>query len=285
MNANTALLLRSILKLFMRCVTVACLCTQSAAQTPAPKATSILSSSIGMGKELIRGVMSEFYGVYDQTKQCWVAKHKNNAYCMRPIKLEVVSLKGTKQYFVSVGGRQLDENGDPKDCHACLGALGLLVLAPNGSNVALLAKNNLYEDYETYGRSPSPKMISIYRIGPGDNYGWIAQASEIHGGEEYLWSQVYGVLGDNVALLASVITHYANPMTCESEGRAYCTDVSANLIVDQTSALGAFFPLILNASGKLRGAQWRKTYQFRFDESSRKYIAPTGVPEELRPFQ
>jgi hypothetical protein len=90
-------------------------------------------------------VMSEFYGSFDREKSCWISKHEEGTYCMKPIRLDARSSSGRRMLFIVAGGKQLDEEGQPLGCDAREGVLGLIVLTPNGANLGVVATNGLYE--------------------------------------------------------------------------------------------------------------------------------------------
>jgi hypothetical protein len=71
---------------------------------------------------------------------------------MKPIKLDIVSSSRGRRRFIVSGGQNLDEQGQPLDCHACLGVFGLIILGENRTILGVVATNNLYENAETYGR-------------------------------------------------------------------------------------------------------------------------------------
>jgi len=87
------------------------------------RSTSIPSSLADDEKRLMPKVMSEFYGSFDKEKACWISKHEDVTYCMKPIRLDVIKLTGRKMLFVVAGGQMLDEEGQPSICHACLECL------------------------------------------------------------------------------------------------------------------------------------------------------------------
>ena len=101
------------------------------------RSTSIPSSLADDEERLMPEVMTEFYGSFDREKACWISKHEdtllhegNRTYCMKPIRLDVRSSRGRKMLFIVAGGQQLNEEGQPLECHACAGVLGLIVLTP-----------------------------------------------------------------------------------------------------------------------------------------------------------
>jgi len=136
------------------------------------RSTSIPSSLADDEKRLMPKVMNEIYGSFDKQKACWISKHEdilsheaNRSYCMKPIRLDVRSSSGRKMLFIVAGGQQLNEEGQPLECHACVGVLGLIVLTPNGANLGVVA-TNLYASYGHSGLSPEGDSVTLQRDPP-----------------------------------------------------------------------------------------------------------------------
>ena len=110
---------------------------------------------------------------------------------MKPIRLDVTKSTGRKMLFIVAGGHHLDEDGQPQGCHPCAGVLGLIVLTPNGANLGVVATNDLYEGYDTYGGYPgryrpsSDASVTVHKLGPNGTYGWVANLGEVHSGSEH----------------------------------------------------------------------------------------------------
>jgi hypothetical protein len=94
-------------------------------------------------------------------------------YCMKPIGLDVIKSAGGKMLFVVAGGQQLDEEGRPSICHACPGVFGLIVLTPNGANLGVVATDDLYEGYNSYGGYPGTTPLPFTNLDQtGRTAGW-----------------------------------------------------------------------------------------------------------------
>jgi hypothetical protein len=244
--------------------------------------TTIPSSLVNSEKQLLRRVMDEFYGYYDNGAKCWISKRADERYCMKPIKLEIVTSKKGRQLFIAIGGQKLAEDGHALDCHVCTSALGFIVLGENGLTLGLVAKSNLYEDYENFGRMPKAEAFSLRELGTNGSYGWIIKSDfESKGGEYYRWLTIYGVVGDMVTSLASITSYYEDPVDCKSEGNQHCTNISVNLLFDAQSPSTTFYPLVLRASGIKQGRPFRNTYRVQFDGRSLKYLSPPNTPDDF----
>ena len=172
------------MKLVAKSIAVAALVLVTAGPSYAQplRSTSIPSSLADDEKRLMPGVMNEFYGSFDKEKACWISTksglrlepsiyrrgevdavgntgNEDATYCMKPIRLDVTKSSGRKMLFIVAGGQQLDEDGQPSECHPCAGVLGLIVLTPNGANLGVVATNDLYEGYDTYGGYPQGDNI------------------------------------------------------------------------------------------------------------------------------
>ena len=258
------------------------LCNVNVSYAEPLRTTSIPARLADDEKELMRAVMNEFYGSLDGRKACWISKHEDATYCMKPTKLDIVSSADRKMLFIVAGGQQLDESGEPLESHPAVGALGLIVLTTNGANLGVVATNGLYEAYESYGRPPRREDVKVRELGPNGAYGWVANLDEVHSGEQYRWSNVYGVVGDSVTLLTKITTHYANPMTCESEGQKFCIDLSVDFVFDARTSGSSFYPLVLRVSGIRNGKLFSGNYRVAFDGNSLTYPLPSKMPDEIK---
>jgi hypothetical protein len=187
----------------------------------------------GMSQLPIPEMLAEIYGPYSSVNNCWLSKRDDGAYCIKLIKAESVSFAGDRRTFITTGGQKLDDHGEPLECHACLGVLGLIVVSAE-NNGRVLARNSLFEDAKTYGRVPKPIDVSVRRLGPGGSYGWIVKMDEDHGGTEVRWLNIYGVIGDAVVRLGSIVSKYSNHLDC-AERYAACTNISVELLIDSQS--------------------------------------------------
>jgi hypothetical protein len=156
--------------------------------------------------------------------------NEDTTYCMKPIRLDVIKSTGRKMLFVVAGGNLIDEDGRPHQSDPDAGVIGLIVLTPNGANLGVVGKNDLYEGYENYGRYPQYDTVTVHRLGPNGTYGWVAKLGYAHSNREYEWVQVYGVIGNSVKLLTIFVTHYSEGI-CQEGG---CSDLSVKYTFDTT---------------------------------------------------
>ena len=63
------------------------------------RSTSIPSRLADDEKRLMPEVMTEFYGSFDKEKACWISKHEEGTYCMKPIRLDVINVDRPKNAF------------------------------------------------------------------------------------------------------------------------------------------------------------------------------------------
>jgi hypothetical protein len=164
------------------------------------RSTSIPSSLADDEKRLMPAVMTEFYGTFlphmkfkyeviggvsyeDKEEACWISKHEDATYCMKPIRLDVRSSAGRKMLFIVAFGQQITEYGELftilEAGHPTSGGLGLIVLTPNGATLGVVATNDLYEWFQTYNRPPKHDAITIHRLGPNGAYGWVAELDPV----------------------------------------------------------------------------------------------------------
>jgi hypothetical protein len=247
-----------------------------AARAKALRTTSISSTLIADPKILLKAVMNEFYGTYNKTSECWITKGLDKTYCMKPYKVDTVVSGPDRILFIVIAGQTLRDDGTPVTCHACRGVLGLIVLSENGTQLGLVAKNNFYEDFGTYGSLPPVESFTLRELGPNGSYGWVIHSGGAHGGKEYDFNDLYGVFGDTITAIGSIPSHFAKTVGSDCDGKL-CTDFSIKLLIDSTVPIAPFYPLILRVSGSKNGQPFNKTYQVPFDKSSFSYL----IPQEL----
>jgi hypothetical protein len=228
------------------------------------------------GAELMHTVMNKFYGTFNQKSACWISRRADTTYCMKPYKLDEVGSDKNHRFFVVVAGQTLGDDGSPMEFHAATGILGLIVLAENGGQPQVTAKS-LYETSESYGRVPTPESFAVRELGPGGAYGWEIKYDEFHSGVRYDVTQLYGVVGDTVALIGSIPSEYQEN---EASGcvPTKCSNYSIKIVTDATVRNVPFYPLVLRAAGFKDGRPFNKTYRVPFDQLSLSYL----VPRELQ---
>jgi hypothetical protein len=248
------------------------------------KSTSIPSSLADDETRLMPEVMTEFYGSFDKDKACWMSKHEDDTYCMKPVRLDVIKSTGRKMLFIVAGGQKLDEEGRPEEYHAAQGVFGLIVLTPNGANLVVVATNDLYEGYNAYGGYPEHDSVTVHKLGPKETYGWVAQTFMSHSGYDIRWISVIGVISNSVKSLTAITSYYSDEGRSGCGPEAHCTALSAKYTFDTQSSVGPFYPIILRVSGIKEGRPFRGNYRLVFDKNSLTYLAPNNMPEEIKPY-
>jgi hypothetical protein len=159
------------------------------------------------------------------------------------------------------------------------------VLTPNGANLGVVATNDLYQGYESYGGYPEHDTVTVHKLGPNGRYGWVAKLAYSHSGYDYEWIQVYGVIGRSVRLLTSVITHFVSGAVadCGQEGQVCSSDLSVKYTFDTHPSPTSLYHIILQVSGIQKDRPFRGNYRLVFDEKSQKYLRPENVPDEIMP--
>jgi hypothetical protein len=245
--------------------------------------TSIPASLADDEKRLLPEVMTEFYGSFDREKSCWISKHEDGTYCMKPIRLDATSSSGRRMLFIVAGGQQLDKEGRPEEYHAAEGVFGLIVLTPNGANLDVVATNGLYEGYNAYGGYPEHDSVTIHKLGPKETYGWVAQTFMSHSGYDIRWISVIGVIGNSVKSLTAITSYYSDEGRSGCGPEAHCTALSVKYAFETHSSASSFYPIILQVSGIKNGRPFRGNYRLVFDKSSLTYLTPKNMPDEIKP--
>ena len=248
-----------------------------------PRSTSIPSSLADDETRLMPEVMTEFYGSFDKDKACWMSKHEDDTYCMKPIRLDAIRSSGRRMLFIVAGGQKLDEEGRPEEYHAAQGVFGLIVLTPNGANLVVVATNDLYEGYNAYGGYPEHDSVTVHKLGPKETYGWVAQTFMSHSGYDIRWISVIGVIGNSVKSLTAITSYYSDEGRSGCGPEAHCTALSAKYTFDTQSSVGPFYPIILRVSGIKEGRPFRGNYRLVFDKNLLTYLTPNNMPDEIMP--
>jgi hypothetical protein len=269
------------------------------------RSTSIPSSLADDEKRLLPSVMTEFYGPFEKETGYWIAKHEDSTFCIKPLRFDVRSSK----LFIVAGGQltrppneEDREQGKPVcdtpsgGSHADSGLLGLIVLTPNGANLGVVA-TNLHAPYGSWGRSPERDSVTFERLGPNGAYGWVAKDQDEHTGSEIEVSMVYGVIGDSVKLLTTIMSYWSNAGDGRgirpdlshwhrdyAERTSPLTAISADVVLEKRSSASSFYPIMLRVSGIYRGSPFRGSYRLVFDKSSLTYSFPKNMPDEIKPF-
>jgi hypothetical protein len=255
------------------------------AVSPAVATKQIPAAAQSDTKLLWRLVMEGYYGPYDKAMKCWRTSIDNEALCMRPHRLDRVSIRGTDHLFLVIGGVTLDSEGRPNEAHVDSGALGLLILKVEAGALRLVAKNNLHTPFGTFGNVPAEESFAIREIGPGDTYGWVAKQSWMGQGHLIENAVIFTAIGDKIVSVGDVPVHYDNGGNCENNvvigSTTPCTDYSADVLFDPADAGARFFPLVMKVTGSREGTTLDSTFRTSFDPSSLKYKPIVGLPEEF----
>jgi hypothetical protein len=197
--------------------------------------------------------------------------------------LDVTKSSSRKQLFIVAGGQQLDDEGQPLICHACPGVFGLIVLTPNGANLGVVATDNLYEGYNSYGGYPGHDTVTVHKLGPNGTYGWLAQTFMSHSGDDIRWISVIGVIDNSVKSLTTITSYLSDERRSGCGPEAHCTALSVKYTFDTHSSASSFYPLTLGVSGIQKGRPFRGNYRLVFDKSLLTYLAPNNMPDEIKP--
>jgi hypothetical protein len=236
-------------------------------------------------KVLWRMVMEGYYGPYDRALKCWTARIGTDHVCMRPHRLDAVSIRGTNHLFLVIGGTRLGDDGQPQEAHVDSGMLGLIVLRQDGGTLKLVAKNDLHTPFGSFGNVPSEDSFAVREIGPDDTYGWVATDGWMGQGHLLTSATIFAPVGDTVANIGNIPDHYDNSGNCEN-GKVMgsdvaCTDYSAELIFDSADRSSRFYPIIVKVRGSREGVTIDQTFTTRFDTGKFAYPRIEGLPEEF----
>lgn len=248
-------------------------------------AASIPAEAAQAPKVLWRLVMEGYYGPYDKALKCWTARIAEDRVCMRPHRLDQVSIGGVNHLFLAIGGARIGDDGQPQSAHVDSGMLGLIVLRQNGATLRLVAKNDLHTPFGSFGQVPSEESFAVREIGPDDAYGWVATDGWIGQGHMLTSATIFAPVGDKVVNIGNIPDHYDNSGNCEN-GKVIgsdvaCTDYSSELIFDSADRSARFYPIIVKVTGTREGVTIDQAFTTRFDAGKFAYPRIEGMPEEF----
>ncbi len=244
--------------------------------------TKVPSALADSPKDFWRAFMAELYGPYSKSKKCWISKHQDETFCMRPHTLTAVKQNGKTRLLLSVAGRVAK---DGNDCHACTGNIAYYVLDPSGERMAIIAQSEPYLASGAWGAPFPEDRIRVSQIGPNDSFGWVAEGFWMGQGNSVENYAIMGVVGDKVRELGTLPKSYSNEGNCENGKNLMsgdpCSSYAFELTFD-TSKPDRFSPAILRVTGTNKGVSLAATYMASFDEKEFVYKLPADMPEDLK---
>jgi hypothetical protein len=248
-------------------------------------AAAIPADTVHEPKRLWRMVMETYYGPYDKALKCWVARLGEDRVCMRPHRLDQVTVRGRNTLFLVIGGSRIGDDGELQQSHADSGRLGLVVLAETGRNLDLVARNDLKSPFGTFGALPAEDAFAVREIGPNETYGWVAEDGWMGQGVVITYNRIFAPVGDKVVQVGDLPSHYDNSGNCE-EGKVIgsdtpCTDYSGELLFDSAASASRFYPIILKVTGSREGVVIDRAFTTEFDPGTFSYRKIEGLPEEF----
>lgn len=248
-------------------------------------AASIPAEAAQSPKTLWRLVMEGNYGPYDKALKCWTARIAEDRVCMRPHRLDQVTIGGVNHLFLAIGGTRLGEDGQPQEAHVDSGMLGLIVLRQDGGLLRLVAKNDLHTPFGSFGNVPSEDAFAVREIGPNETYGWVATDGWMGQGHMLTSATIFAPVGDKIITIGNIPDHYDNSGNCE-DGKVIgsevaCTDYSSELIFDSADSSARFYPIIVKVTGTREGVTIDQAFTTKFDPGKFAYPKIEGMPEEF----
>lgn len=239
--------------------------------------TSIPSSLATDLPKLWRAVMTEFYGPYDAGRKCWTVRSSGNHYCMRPHKLEAISLGTHRNYYFVIGGYQVDQY----ECHVCTGNMGMLVLSDASKYMKLVAQNSLLEPQGSWGKISGEEDFELREIGKAGRVGWVIQSGYGNQGIFYQTMSVWAPLDGRFHKLAILPNGYGDDGHYIDKSEVTILDVK---IIFTPQNETDFHPALLEISGNVKGRNYSKRFTAEYDNASKAYQLPMGLPDVFSNF-
>jgi|CXWK01.1.fsa_nt_gi hypothetical protein len=221
-------------------------------------------------RELWRAIMTSVYGPYDKRRRCWVGKKGNDAFCMRPHKLDTITLNGSERIFAAVGGAPIVGG---EDCHSCAGNLGLLIFERAGGAFRLIASNGLFEEMGSWGSVPPEESFAVEKIGP-EAYGWVIETGYTAQGVTGAGKEIFVDEGDAVVSLGAISISLDNCGAVE-DGQP-CQNYAFDLKFGPGGS-GRFYDAVAELTKKSDKPPGPARYDVPFDTGVKKYQPPEAL--------
>jgi hypothetical protein len=259
----------------MRSVALWIICALLLAGVPAGASAAphvIAAGDAGDPVKLWRSVMTGLYGPYDRQQRCWTGSFEGDAYCMRPHTMERVSAGGRELLYLAIGGGSQAGGG----CHACAGAMGLVVLEkrPDGS-YAETARNSLYEAFGSWGTVPPEESFAVREVGPG-RHGWVIEGGYTAQGYTVASKWVFVDQPGGVVLLGAVPVLMDECGTGKEPCQSYAFDLSF-----APGARTDWFDAVLEVAPESQVPALGSRFVIPYDPAKGDYAVPEALAELL----
>ena len=219
---------------------------------------------------LWQAVMTGVYGPYDKVQKCWIGKKGTEQFCMRPHKLDTITLNGSERIFAAVGGAPIVGG---EDCHSCAGNLGLLIFERAGGAFRLIASNGLFEEMGSWGSVPPEESFAVEKIGP-EAYGWVIETGYTAQGVTGAGKEIFVDEGDAVDSLGAISISLDNCGAVE-DGQP-CQNYAFDLKFGPGGS-GRFYDAVAELTKKSDKPPGPARYDVPFDTGVKKYQPPEAL--------
>ena len=248
----------------------------------------IFSDAVDNPPRFWREVMAHFYGPYDTKKRCWIGQSSLDGragnYCMRPHKLETLTVDNLRTSYLVTAGYQINSDGLRDSCHACPGFMGMAVLRSTMQSHIVLARNSMFESFGSWGQVPAEAQFFFHKLGPMDNYGWHVQSGWTGQGITQSWTSIFGKIDDQMRNIGTVPRAYDEEGNCKDgkhlQSGHPCSDYSYDIQIDTTDRQAKFHQLQLLLTGTQDGKTLNRSFRAKFDPTTNRYRLPDGIPSD-----
>lgn len=241
--------------------------------------TLVLStpSFAGTLTPLLKSTLDSIYEGYDNKNQCWRyhADEPGDFYCFKVDRIDNLTTDKEKRIYVMLAASKYDENGE-SGAHVDSGRVGAFVLKPVGNKLTVLAGDNNI-DAGAFGQAPTKwKWV---KLGPDNYWGWLNSWSDAHQGIAGSQYMILAPYGKGIKDLSNITESFTDEGNCDPDAKCKATTYESTLKIDTTQIQEKVFPIILTASGKIKGKPIKsKSWTVPFNTTTWSYDEPKDWP-------
>ncbi|MDH0343577.1 hypothetical protein [Chromobacterium haemolyticum] len=205
--------------------------------------------------KIISEVMARAYGAknYDEAEECWNINRNDQAYCMKPMALDLVQTNGEETFYLFASGFLTESSHADSE-----GLAGAFVF--HKKNLELIASDKALS-YDSIGGA-MPETVKLLPISRTGLMGWLIQVGgELNGG--YAFRQPYLFMPKQNKILDT-----AKDVIGAQGASQYTLDFIYQTDTKNTSS--EFYPLQLTVQD--HNKQKIASYHFQFDSKQWKYV-------------
>ena len=220
--------------------------------------------------------MDKTYGAYNAKHACWQTTYEDQAYCLKPVRMDRITADTGERFYLLVGGSPIDEDGEPMSVHALAGLVGAFVFElREGGNELVASTNAMYA-----GSSGTiPDQWDLVKLARTGYYGWKTTSGDCHQGYCGTALMLLAPFGKSVKDIAAFNISYEDGGACETQE---CpngpSSIDSTVSIDGTAST-EIYPLVVTFKGTMSGRDLSgMSRRLEFDRKSWRYAVPEDWP-------